>query len=474
MSVERRVAAGELGFLDPEDLREFVLGRRWFGAKTQDVVSVSPLAAVPVRSASPLMAAALLEVRFQPGTHEVYQLVLGFRPEEEGWADSVVQRADGWTVYDAFADPLLCRELVHLLRGSSTVQTEEGALEFRPVDGFAFGAGELEARPLGAEQSNSSVVYGDELLLKAYRRVEPGVNPELELLRFLTERGFPNIAPLVGWYAYAGRLMDATLGILQEFVAGERDGWLLALESFSGDPEAFLRKARRLGEVTGGMHVALASDGSEPHFAPEEPSVEALSLLTATVDEEIEQVFLDLPDGDETLAPIAGRGEEVREQLRQLSQIGAAGRVIRTHGDYHLAQVLWTGDDWIVIDFEGEPARSIPERRRKRSPLRDVAGMLRSFAYAASAAELTPGVEPPPAWEERARTEFLGGYLPVLEGTGLLPPGEGAVERLLTVFELEKAVYELRYELDNRPDWVQIPVAGIARLLEVPATRSAP
>jgi maltokinase len=468
MTVERSIAAGDLSFLDETALREFVVGRRWFGAKSSEVLSASVLAAVPLRSAVPLLALALVEVRFQPGTHEVYQLLLGFRSVDEGWAEAVIAEADGWTVYDALADPLLSSELVHLIRGSSTVQAEEGVLEFRPVDGFAMGASELEARPLGAEQSNSSVVFGDELILKAYRRLEPGVNPELELLRFLTQRDFPNVARLVGWYAYAGRLMDATLGILQEYVHGETDGWTFALDSLADDPEEFLRHARRLGEVTGAMHVTLASEGTEPHFAPEEPSVEALSLLTATVDEEIEHVFLDLPE-DEPLEPILGRGEEVREQLRQLSHIAAAGRVIRTHGDYHLGQVLWTGRDWIVLDFEGEPARGIPERRRKRSPLRDVAGMLRSFAYVASAASITRGVEPPPDWEERARDEFLAGYLPTLEGTGLLPPSEEAVARLLSVFELEKAVYELRYELDNRPDWVQIPVAGIARLLAAPS-----
>jgi trehalose synthase-fused probable maltokinase len=467
MSTERRIAAGDLGFLAEEKLRDFVLGRRWFGAKSREVVSVTALEVVPLRSSAPLLAAALVEVRFQPGTHEVYQLPLGFRPAGEGWSEGVVQESEGWTAYDALADPLLCAELVHLVRGSSTVQTEHGALEFVPVDGFGVVAADLQVRPLGAEQSNSSVVFGDELILKAYRRVEPGVNPELELLRFLTERDFPNVARLVGWYAYAGRLMDATLGILQEYVHGEADGWTFALASLSGDPERFVRVARRLGEVTGAMHVALASDGSDPHFAPEEPSAEALSLLTATVDEEIERLFLDLPE-EEALEPIAGRGEEVRDQLRHLSQIGAAGRVIRTHGDYHLGQVLWTGDDWIVLDFEGEPARAIPERRRKRSPLRDVAGMLRSLAYAASASSITHGIEPPPDWEERAREEFLAGYLPVLEGTGLLPPGEDGIERLLSVFELEKAVYELRYELDNRPDWVTIPVAGIARLLAAP------
>ncbi|MGH3005275.1 MAG: phosphotransferase [Gaiellaceae bacterium] len=466
--IERRVAAGDVGFLPEEDLREFVLARRWFGAKSRDVLQVSPLSVVPLRSAPPLLAAALIEVRFQPGTHEIYQLLLGFRPDGDGWDEAVVGRAEGWTAYDALADPLLASELLHLVRGSSTIGATDGTLDFRTVDGFALPGAELEARLLDGEQSNSSVVFAEELILKVYRRLEAGVNPELELLRFLTEREFPHIAPLVGWYEYAGRLLEATLGVLQRFVPGETDGWTFALESLSDDPEAFLAQARRLGEVTGAMHVALASDASDPHFAPEEPSAEALGLLTATVDEEIEQVFLDLA-GDGPVAPIAGRGEEVREQLRHLSHIGAGGRVIRTHGDYHLGQVLWTGEDWIVLDFEGEPARPIPERRRKRSPLRDVAGMLRSFAYAASAASITEGAEPPSDWEARARAEFLAGYVPAAEPSGLLPPGEEAFERLLTVFELEKAIYELRYELDNRPDWVEIPVEGIRRLLETTA-----
>jgi maltokinase len=154
----------------------------------------------------------------------------------------------------------------------------------------------------------------------------------------------------------------------------------------------------------------------------------------------------------------------VREQLRGLSHAGDVGKVIRTHGDYHLGQALWTGESWVILDFEGEPARPIVDRRRKRSPLRDVAGMLRSFAYAASAAELERGVEPPDGWEERARDSFLLGYLSAAD-PALVPAGS-SFERLLAVFELEKAVYELRYELDNRPTWVRIPVAGIVRLLE--------
>ena len=255
---------------------------------------------------------------------------------------------------------------------------------------------------MGVEQSNTSLVFDDRLVLKLYRRLEPGVNPELELLRFLTEHGFPNIPALEGWAQYLGKPMDATLATLQHFVASEGDGWKLALDSLAGDPERFLGGVRRLGEVTGAMHTVLASDSIEPAFCPEEPSAEALALLVATVDEEIEELFLSLPD-DPALEPIAGRGEEVREQLRLASHVGATGRVIRHHGDYHLGQVLWADEDWVVIDFEGEPARGLTERRRKRSPLRDVAGMLRSFAYAASASELERGVEPAEDWEDRAR-----------------------------------------------------------------------
>src|SRR5215208_5598883 len=211
------------------------------------------------------------------------------------------------------------------------------------------------------------------------------------------------------------------------------------------------------------MHSLLATDPSDPNFCPEEPSAESLALLTASNDEEIAQLFLALPQGVEALDPVRGRGEEVRERLRLISAPGAVGRVIRTHGDYHLGQVLWGGEDWVVLDFEGEPARALTERRGKRSPLRDVAGMLRSFAYAASASELLRGVRAPDGWEGRAREEFLAGYYDHVDPS-IVPPGSESRNKLLSVFELEKAVYELRYELNNRPDWVRIPVAGILRL----------
>ena len=155
----------------------------------------------------------------------------------------------------------------------------------------------------------------------------------------------------------------------------------------------------------------------------------------------------------------------MREKLQAMSHIGAGGRVIRTHGDYHLGQTMLSDRGWVILDFEGEPARPLPERRLKRSPLRDVAGMLRSFSYAAAGARLLRGVAVPEDWEPQARATFLEGYYDRVEPS-LLPPGEAPTRQLLAVFELEKAVYELRYELNNRPDWVSIPVAGILRMLE--------
>jgi maltokinase len=395
-----------------------------------------------------------VEVGFDTGTHETYQLLTSGKE------------------LDALADTRQTRELVHMMRSGAIVRGGEGILEFRTVEGFASLGTELTtARLITNEQSNTSIVFDDELILKVFRRLEPGVNPELEMLRFLTERGFENVAKLGGWYAYVGQPLDATLGVLQQYVRGAVDGWDLALDELQSESERFLSRLRRLGQVTGSMHAVLGSAAADPTFSAEDPSAENLALLTATVDEEISRIFVELPEDIEALDPIRGRGEEVRESLAQLSHAGSFGKQIRTHGDLHLGQTLWAPEreDWALIDFEGEPARSLAERRRKRSPLRDVAGMLRSFAYAISAVEILRGAVAPEGWEARAREEFLKGYNETVD-QGLMPAGETAFQRLLMVFELEKAVYELRYELNNRPDWIHIPVAGILRMLEAAAT----
>jgi maltokinase len=455
----------DLSILDSDAFQEWIVGQRWFGSKARDVSAIEISECVPLREEPPMLALALVEARFGEGTHETYQVPIGLRPASEGWSERVIAEAGGFTLYDALADPACGRELLHRMRSGHEETVSDGVLRFRWASSAGAGlGGTVDVRPVGVEQSNSSIVFGETLILKAFRRVEPGVNPELELLRFLSERGFPNIATLAGWYEFEGRFVDATLGILQEYLADARGGWELALEKISTDPEGFLDDLRALGEVTGDLHTVLGSDNTAPEFAPDEPSQESLSLLTADVDEQIERIFRDLPE-TEALAPIAGRGQDVRETLQALSHIGAGGRVIRTHGDYHLGQTMLSDRGWAILDFEGEPARPLPERRRKRSPLRDVAGMLRSFSYVTAGAELLAGRAAPEGWEDRARDAFLEGYYDHVEPS-LLPPGAAPTRQLLAVFELEKAVYELRYELNNRPDWVAIPVAGILRLID--------
>jgi trehalose synthase-fused probable maltokinase len=432
--------------LDTDELGEWIEQQRWYASKSRSVTGIE-VVECPVLRPQPELRLALLQTRFATGTHELYQLLLGAR------------------TFDALDDPRNAYELLRRIDSGDEIEASEGTFSFHRADGIASLSGDVEARLVGVEQSNSSVVFGETLVLKLFRKLEPGINPELEMLRFLTSHSFPNIARLHGWYEYAGQALATTLGVAQEFLPDAVGGWELALEQIVSDPDSFLEKLGSLGTVTAELHNVLAADASDPAFAPEEPSQEALSLLTATVDEDIEKIWVRLPDDDPRLEPILGRGQDVRERLATRAQIGSGGRVIRTHGDYHLGQTLYRRQGWVIIDFEGEPARPLPERRQKRSPLRDVASMLRSFAYVTSAVRIMRHRAAPPEFEQRARARFLQHYFESVDGS-LLPAGEAQVANLLSVYELEKAIYELRYELDNRPDWVEIPVAGIRRLLD--------
>jgi trehalose synthase-fused probable maltokinase len=432
-----------------QELIDHVTAQRWYASKGREVSRTWILDHIEL----PALLLGLVEAVFPEGTHEVYQLIAG---------ESL----------DGLGEPAVARELVHLIRTGEPHRTARGgAVEFSHLEGFAALGSELTSmRLIDAEQSNTAVVFDDALFLKAFRRLEPGMNPELEMLRFLTDHGFRSIPPLGGWYSYVGPPLETTLGILQEFVPNAVDGWELALDELAEAPDRFLGRLRPLGEVTGRMHTTLASDPDDPNFAPEQPSPESLGLLTASVDEEIEQLFLTLPEDVPSLEPIKGRGEEIRDRLSLLTHAGTSGMAIRNHGDLHLGQTLRTDEEWIILDFEGEPARPLAERRRKRSPVRDVAGMVRSFAYATSAVSFLRGAEAPPGWEKAARAEFLDGYLETVD-PAIIPAGREQFDKLLAVFELEKAVYELRYELNMRPDWLPIPVAGILRMLEEPVAQ---
>jgi predicted trehalose synthase len=440
-----------IALFDSEELRNWFSAQRWYATKTRAVTSLDLVEKLELSGEPPLVL-ALAQARFAQGTHDLYQLPLVL--------------SDGGDVADAdaVADPRFVRALIALMDAGSDLETADGRFSFRHLDGMIPVDPNAASRPLGLEQSNSSIVLGERVVLKVFRHLEAGINPDLEVLHFLTAHGFPSIAALHGWYEYEGAALAGTLGVAQEFIPDGRDGWELALNEIPDAPDAFLERVAALGVTTAQLHNALASDTSDPAFSPSEPSAEALSLLSATIDEDVEREFMRLPD-DPRLEPIAGRGEEIRERLAARAGLGTGGKQIRIHGDYHLGQTLDTPRGWMILDFEGEPARTLSERRVKRSPLRDVAGMLRSFAYATAAVELQRGRTAPPDFEQQARIRFLEQYFATVDRT-LLPAGEATIINLLGVFELEKAIYELLYELNHRPDWVTIPVAGIVRILE--------
>jgi maltokinase len=462
----QNLARAEIERLDPDTVSAWLESQRWYASKSRHVTGLQVEESVAIATAPPLIV-NLVQARFASGSHELYQLPFVLLASDHVEGRPVVSATEDWTAVDAVADPELVRELMRQMDAENSIEGESGTFRFQRVELSGQLPLEAPVRPMGVEQSNSSIVFGDETVLKVFRRLEPGINPELEVLQFLTRREFANIAPLQGWYEYEGKSFLVTLGVAQRFFPDAVGGWELALDQIATDPAAFLPELGSLGAVTAQLHNALASDPADPAFSPEEPSAESLSLLTATIDEDIERVFVRLPD-DERVAAIAGRGQDVREQLAMRAQTGVGGRAIRTHGDYHLGQTLHVSDPahpWIIIDFEGEPARPLFERRQKRSPLRDVAGMLRSLAYATSAAKIMRGVPAPGQFEDQARAIFLENYFATVDHA-LLPGGDAAINNTLAIFELEKAVYELQYELDNRPDWLPIPVAGIARLLE--------
>jgi len=420
---------------DPRDLSEpellaLLTEQRWFASKDR-VPDRAEVVDLPVDE--PELALAIVEVGFRTGGREHYTLALA---------------SDDALPADALSRPALAAHLAALCG----VETAGAAV-----------------RPMGVEQSNSSVVIDERHVLKLYRRLQPGPNPEVELLRALAAQGFEAVPRLEGALEAEGPPLEASLVSVTALVPAAGDGWTLALDSFSGEPTWLPERAERLGEVTALLHAALAADEVDPHLAPEEPSAESLQLVVAALDEEIRRTFAALPE-DSAASAIAHRAEDVRDLAHELGSVGSEGLLIRTHGDYHLGQVLWAEtDDWVALDFEGEPARSLIERRRRRSALRDVAGMVRSFAYAEDASLLVRGVVPPEGWADACREAFLDGYTTAADPR-LLPSSRVGFDRLLALFELEKLVYEIGYETRNRPGWAAIPVAGVLRALARAAT----
>jgi maltokinase len=463
--VQAAFAAGDLDFVAPDAFKEWLQAQRWFATKTREISTVTVRESIALGGEEPLVL-AILEVRFPSGIHHLYQVPVALRAANGDRPDSIWTQ-DDWALYDALTDPVHSRHLGWLLGASASIDHEAGRLTFQTLAGTGL-AKASEVKLIAGEQSNTALVFDEQVALKVFRRLQAGTNPELEMQRFLFERGFPFMPGLVGWYEHHGELLEATMGVASEYVANAADGWALVVRRLAeGEGEALLPLLADLGTATASMHTILGSDSSHADFAPEPCTAAAMSLIVAAIDSAVQDTFLDLPD-DEALASVAGREQEVHDLVRAAGAT-EGGAMIRLHGDYHLGQVMLDGDRWVIVDFEGEPARSLAERRMKRPPLRDVAGMLRSFAYAVAAAERHHGAQVPEEWEQQARAAFLDAYRERVDDR-LVPADAASFERMLAFFELEKSIYELRYELDHRPEWAPIPIISIGRLLSVIGT----
>lgn len=498
-------------------LGEFLPRQRWFASKGRRLTAVRIIEWAPLGDGVDGPWLALAEAGFSEGPPETYAVPLALRTGQRLGPSPIGRIAVGPTslgVYDLFDDPESCLELLDgFERGS--VRTHRGCVRFTR-SGVAPDALRRArtgpVRRVTSEQSNSSVVYADVLILKVFRRIEPGPNPEAEISEFLTTRTpFRHVPLLVGAMQYSGPGgVESSLATLQQFVPSDGDGWGFTLDHLRRfhdavrdhpgpvDPDrmlplvrevcaGFFGAARRLGTLTAALHVALGSAVDDPVLAPEPISGEDVRRWETLFEDRVIRALDDLHRHCDALPPplpararaFLGRRESLVGRARHLSLLTRDGCVkTRIHGDYHLGQTLRTGDDFVILDFEGEPARPLEERRAKQCPLKDVAGMLRSFDYARAAASAGAAAESGAAdagrlerwdvlWGELAREAFLDGYRAAAAESParLLPGSPGAMASVLEVFELDKALYELRYELNNRPAWVPIPLRGLARLL---------
>lgn len=495
--------AGALASLGDAAWSRWLEGRRWYGAKGAAAPRVSVVDSVRLPDVERATALVRVDVQLEGGQVTRYQVPLQLvvvEHEPEGALARVETGASArraWLV-DAAADPAFGARIARAYADGETFAGNDVTWRFTPEG--AVDLGELRAatvKPLGAEQSNSSMQFGNVAVAKFYRRLEPGIQPEVEMARYLTRSTFRNTPPLLG----TGQVVDANgqvavCGVLLKLVPGATDAWDVAVRraaAFIGAPgerdpaNPFESEARELGRVVGEMHRTLTAGSDSEAFSPVPATRDdvdrwvnqARNAMDGALDQLAAQREAGTLRGQAAAVAdaVLRRRDEIREQVTNAVDAigGDAGTRIRDHGDLHLGQLLRGSDgEFHVIDFEGEPARPLADRRALRSALRDVAGMLRSFAYAAAvAAQETGGVGVQPLvelrlsrWERAARTAFLEGYFHVAGRVrGLHATSEENRDRLLALFEMEKVFYELAYELDNRPGMAWIPLRGIGRIL---------
>jgi trehalose synthase-fused probable maltokinase len=435
---------------------EVLAAQRWFRAKGRPIADLALEEAAPLVADPDLRDAALVVIRVSfddDGADELYLLPMLSEPDAggpspaEAWGIVAVRDAETGTVLREPRDgDGVWRRLHAALAAEMTLPGLHGSFVFHALTPLGPPGDE---RRLAGEQSNTSVALGEAWLLKLYRRMEPGENPDLELPRFLTQAGFERVPAVAGYVRYVPARGDASVvAMLQAYLPDAVDAWRWLLNELVAGRSA-LPELGRLGDVTARMHVALASRPDDPAFLARTATHEDLAAWRASAEGQLAQAAAVAPQA-------VGHATAVRRAFDAIDEARDA-RVSRIHGDYHLGQVLRSGDDFWVIDFEGEPARPLGARRQPNSPLRDVAGMLRSFDYAARSVERERGASAFDAegWLEAAREAFLRAYR-----AGGMPLDDG----LLGAFELEKACYEVQYEARFRPDWAWLPIQALQRL----------
>src|ERR1700730_2162549 len=510
----------------PAQLPAYLKNQRWFGAKAQELRSTEVLDVVTLQRDGFKALVLFVNVEYQSGGADLYSVPMVVAEHaaligEDAASLLSISGPDG-DKHLVFTDALQDEDFLSLML--EAIQTdliftgEDSEIRTSHTQALSLqetgAAGSLRPRAIKAEQSNSSIAYGDRLMLKFFRRLEEGLNPDLEMSSFLTEKAhYQNTPQLMGALEYrSGNGPRMTQGIMQAFVANEGDAWqytMKAISSFYNEVAhdfiagrltaaqeksaraliaPFLDSVALLAERTAELHLALASApaANDPDFSPEPFDANFQEAFKQALEELTKRVFYQLRKSSERFPQAArsralevlGGEDHVRQRFHAALTNPIRAMRTRIHGDYHLGQVLYTGSDFVNIDFEGEPARPMSQRRLKRSPLQDVAGMLRSFHYAAYAPLLaaTGSVKIHESnqqnlsawaevWAKWVGDHYLAEYLRISDGAAFLPPTRAEIMALLQLQVLEKAIYELGYELNNRPDWVAIPLEGISKTL---------
>jgi len=527
-------------------LPDVLKSRRWFAGKARSIQSVCIVESLPIPCRSSATVLLVILVAYRDGAPETYAF-----PVAAAFGDQAAQIQNDipgtivtalkvrtkecehtGLLYDALWNEDFSMTLLAAIGQGSRFTGESGSLIASSTQAYGklIGAGaELKPAVMKAEQSNTSVAYGDLLIMKVYRRLEQGVNPDLEIGRILTMMNFSHTPPVAGSIEYIHANGETiTMALLQGFVHNQGDAWKYTLEAFDqysarcrAQPTGredeltlrepllelarkeipaftrefigpYLESVSKLGQRTAELHLALGNVQHNPDFTPEPFSLdyrrsryESMCRLASQTCSLLRGRLDDLPSDTEQGARLVVNSEpQILDRFRDVLELDTGAMRIRCHGDYHLGQVLWTGRDFVISDFEGEPARPLSERRMKHSPIIDVAGMLRSFQYAPYAAlsrqpsdihaagapgRLDPWIR---FWSGWVSVVFLKAYLAIAGRASFCPGSSAEFQVLFDAYLLEKAVYEIRYELNNRPGWVHIPIRAVLEILET-ATRKA-